>query len=336
MAQFYEDLSSDSLAPVYILSSQEPLLLGRAETAITNACVPKDLRSFNVDHLDGKTDSAEQILATLQTLPMMASRRLLVVRRLDAMASAELAKLLPYLADPNPTTVWIGICGKVDKRIKFFQRLKKAGYLRELTAPKSLSPWIQSEAKKRNIELGNGTARRLADVIGSDLSRLGLALEQLSLFVGERAIESDDVDELVADTRERSVFELTDAIGGGDLARALSAVAALFEQRQSSIGVLMMLGRHMRQVGLCQAGIAERLGGAELGRRVGAPPFVVDRLSQQARRYSVRAVATTLSLLAEADRALKGADQSTKVLGRALAERVIVERLVTKLIALAR
>jgi len=63
-------------------------------------------------------------------------------------------------------------------------------------------------------------------------------------------VTSDDVDELVADTRERTVFELTDVIGAADRPRALAAVASLCDQRESAVGVVVMLARHVRQLTL--------------------------------------------------------------------------------------
>ena len=51
-----------------------------------------------------------------------------------------------------------------------------------------------------------GTTNRLIDTVGNDLSRLSLAVEQLGLYAGDRPVTSDDVDDLIADTRERSVF----------------------------------------------------------------------------------------------------------------------------------
>ena len=90
MAEFYEALTPEKLAQVYILVSQEALLLDRAQDAIRDAAVPEDLRGFNVDHLAGKGGSADQIASISQTLPMMAKRRLVVVRGLDLLPPAEL------------------------------------------------------------------------------------------------------------------------------------------------------------------------------------------------------------------------------------------------------
>ena len=74
----------------------------------------------------------------------------------------------------------------------------------------------------------------------------------------------------------------------------------------------------------------------ELAKRVGAPPFVVDKLAHEAKNYSVRGLAESMTLLGEADRRLKGFGASTKVLGRVVAERIIVEELVSSLIRLGK
>lgn len=335
VAEFYETLTPENLVSVYVLVSKEPLLIDRAQAAILSAAVPEALRGFNVDHLEGKGAKAEVILQTLETLPMMSDRRLVILRGADTITTSELAKLVDYLDKPNPSTVFVAICSKkVDKRIKFFQRAKKLKMLFELSAPKRIGGWIRDEAKRQQVQLSSAAANRLGEVIGSDLARLGLSLTQLSLYAGDREISVSDVDDLVADTRERSVFELTDAIAGRDEPKALRAVHALFEQRQSSIGVVMMLARNMRQLALCQSALSENLGQSELAKRVGVAPFMLDRLVRQSKHYSVRGLAKSMSLLAEADRSLKGFDLSSKVLGKDLADRVVIEKLASSLIHL--
>jgi DNA polymerase-3 subunit delta len=328
------DVSSDSLAPVYIISSGSPLLVERAVSAIRDAAVPESARGFNYDVVEGKGATASRILAAAQTLPMMAKRRMVFIRDLAPMPAAELTKLIPYLESPNPSTVLVAITSKLDKRIKFYQKAKKAKMIHELAPPRNVSSWIKAEIKARGANFKPNAASRLADVAGKDLARIALAIDQLSLYAGDRPVEVDDVDDLIADTRERSVFELTDAIGAGDLSRALAGVSSLCAQRQSAIGVVVMLARHMRQIGLVHVGQAERLGKGQMAKLVGAPPFVVDKLMGQARRYSSTAVATAAVALTEADRALKGQAPKYKTLGRQLGEQIVLHELVTRIVSL--
>ena len=326
------DSAIDPGAPVHILVSQDPLLVDRTVTRLRDAAVPEAARAFNYDVFDGKGLTAERILAAAQTMPMMARRRMVLVRDLTAMPAAELNALVPYLGDPNPSTVLVCVCGKADKRIKLFAAAAAARALHELAAPRNLTAWIRQEAGERRIALEPAAARRLADVVGKDLARLALCIEQLALYAGDRPVTADDVDELIAETRERTVFELIDAIGAGDRRKALEAVAALFEHRQSAIGMVVMLARHVRQLATVRAGLARSASKGELARAAGVPPFIVDKLAVQARRFSEQSLDAALARAAEADVALKGFVPGTRILGRNLADRVIVERLVTSLL----
>ncbi len=328
----FDALTPDQLEPVYVVVSGDPLLLERASTAIRDAAVPEAARAFNYDVVDGKGADASRILAAAQTLPMMAARRLVVVRDIGAMAAGELAKLVDYLAAPSETTVLLATAAKVDKRVKFFAAAKKRKFMHELAAPRNLTPWVKEEARRRGVKLSAAAASRLCDVVGKDLARLSLSIDQLQLYAGDRAVEVDDVDDLIAETRERTVFELTDAIGQGDRMRALTALAALFDQRQSSIGVVMMLARHVRQLVLANNAMRRRVPKSDMARALGVPPFIVDKLLGQARRFSPAALDRAMIQLAEADFALKGGRPLTKTLGRELGDRVVIDRLVNDLI----
>ena len=131
------------------------------------------------------------------------------------------------------------------------------------------------------------------------------------------------------------MFELTDAIGQGDRQRALVALGALLDQRQSSVGVVMMLARHVRQLAVAQAGLQNRMPKGELGKLLGVPPFVVDKLATQARSFKATALDRAIRRLAEADFALKGGRPMLKTLGRDLGDRVVLDRLVAELLAMS-
>jgi DNA polymerase-3 subunit delta len=339
------ELVEKGLDPVYVLHSEHPILIERAVSAIRDEAVPPAARGFNYDVVEGKPTAAK-IVGLAQTLPMMAQRRMVFVRDLALLPADEAEGVLAYVAKPNPSTVLVGIASKLDKRLKLFAQLSKKGFVHVLDAPRQLAPWVRNEAQQKGVKIDGNAVSRLIDAVGSDLSRLSLAVEQLGLFAGDRPVTSDDVDELIADTRERSVFELTDAIGAADRPRALAAVASLCDQRESAVGVVVMLARHVRQLTLLHVMRNQNVPRNEWASRIGVPPFVVDKLMAQARSYSPSALATATQRLANADRALKGDITLTtqtaqftgpqlKALGRDLAERVILERIVGGIVELA-
>jgi DNA polymerase-3 subunit delta len=346
------DVKAGRLDPIYVLHSEHPILIERVVSAIRDVAVPPAARGFNYDVVEGKP-SANRIVSLAQTLPMMAQRRMVFVRDLTLMPADDAEALLAYVAKPNPSTVIVGLVTKIDKRLKLYAQLSKKGLLHVLDAPRQLGPWVRAEAQAKSVRIDPAAINRLIDTVGSDLSRLSLALEQLALYAGDRPVSSDDVDDLVADTRERSVFELTDAIGAADRGRALAAVSSLCDQRESAVGVVVMLARHIRQLSMLHHMRATNVPRPQWGSAIGVPPFVVDKLAAQARSYTPAALAMATQRLATVDRALKGditlvarpdafgaggtpwTGPQMKALGRELGERVMLEQVVDGIVALA-
>ncbi len=345
MDELLAEVRAGRLDPIYVLHSEHPILIERAVAAIRDAAVPPASRGFNYDVVEGKPSGA-RIVALAQTLPMMAQRRLVLVRDLSTLPADDAQAVIDYFGKPNPSTVLVALASKLDKRMKVFAAASKKGYLHVLEAPRQLVPWVKAEAQAQGVKIEGPAIGRLIDTVGDDLSRLAVAVEQLGLYAHGRAVTGDDVDELIADTRERSVFELTDAIGAADRTRALAAVASLCDQRESAVGVVVMLARHVRQLAVLHALRAQGTPRGEWASKIGVPPFVVDKLLAQARSYTPDALAHATRQLAEADRALKGditLDSRTatftgpqlKALGRELGERVILEHVVDAIVRLA-
>ncbi|MBA2538140.1 MAG: DNA polymerase III subunit delta [Deltaproteobacteria bacterium] len=345
MDELLDAIDSGDLDPIYVLSSEHPILVERVVHAIREASVPPAARGFNYDVVEGKP-TAQRIIALAQTLPMMAKMRMVYVRDLAGMPADEAEPMLAYLAKPNPSTVIVAVTSKLDKRLKLYAGLAKKKFLHVLEAPRAhaLAGWVKAEAKDRKVQIEPTAITRLIEAVGGDLSRLALAVDQLGLFAGNRPVTSDDVDDLIADTRERSVFELTDAIGAADRPRALAAVASLCDQRESAVGVVVMLARHMRQMSLVHVLRGANSPRNEWASKLGVPPFIVDKIAGQARAYSPAALSTATQKLAMADRALKGditlvdtlfTGPQIKALGRELGERVILEHVVDSIVQLA-
>ena len=328
MTDLLSKIEGGELLPVYVLAG-DAYLQELVERALRAAAVPKHAAAFNLEVIEGKEGGAATILNAARTLPMMAERRLVLVRRANELGKA-LADLVPYLDNPSPSTVLVLALDKIDGRLKFFQAAKKHKFVHELGIGRNVGAWVEKEAERTHVRIERDAVRRLVDVVGAEPGRLAASLAQLSLYAHGRSIVSADVDELVADTRERTVFELAEAVGEGDPPRALRAVAKLFAQRDSSVGVAMMLARHFRQLFLAKELAGARVSDRELAPRLGVPPFVVPGLLEQSRRFSLPALRRAFAQLAQADGDLKGTSKS------ALGERVLLERLVSSLIALAR
>jgi DNA polymerase-3 subunit delta len=307
------DIESGRVAPglVYCLHGAERYLIDRFVAALRAAVLAADggkVNAFNQETLDIKENGLGAVLNAAKTLPMFARRRLVLARGIDQLKSDDLEPLGPYLADPNPSTCLVLVGDKIDGRLRVFQTLRKAGHLHEFPRlrDRELGMWLAREAAARKIPLDKDAALALADSAGPDLGRMSLALDQLALFAGEGTrITRDHVEALVSETRERSVFELTKAIGAGDRTRALRLLTNMLRNREPPLRIQFMLLRQLRQIWT-----AKELAGAgvprmEIASHIGLPPFFLDDALVPARRMSVATLERSLRRLHTADRMLK-------------------------------
>jgi DNA polymerase-3 subunit delta len=302
------DVARGKIAPIYCLAG-ERYLVDAAHAAIRAAVLAEAgaAAGFNHDSFELKESGLETCLRAARTLPMMAKRRLVVGKGIDQVKADLLGPLVEYVADPNPATCLVLVGDKVDVRFKAFVALRKAGFL-HVFAPlrdNALAGWLRTEARARKIEISGDAAGALADLAGPELGRLSQALDQLALYAGERAISLDDVEELIAETRQRNVFELTKTIGAGDVARALALLANMLRNREPALRIQFMLARQMRQIWRAKELLGAGAARGEIASAVGISPYFLDDVLVPARRMSSATLARAFERLYQSDLALK-------------------------------
>jgi DNA polymerase-3 subunit delta len=294
--------------PIYCLSG-ERYLVDAAVAAIRAAVLSEagPAAAFNHDVFDLKDKGVGAAIATARTLPMMARRRLVIGKAIDEVKAADLEPLAAYAEDPNPATCLVLVADKVDVRFRAFQLLRKRGYL-HVFAPlreQALAGWLRTEARARKIALSADAAAALAIAAGPDLGRLAQALEQLALYAGARPITVDDVDDLIAETRQHGIFELTKAIGAGQVAGALALLANMLRNREPALRIQFMLARQFRQIWRAKELAAAGAARGDIAAAVGINPYFLDDVLVPARRISRAALERAFERLFQADLGLK-------------------------------
>jgi DNA polymerase III subunit delta len=300
------------LAPVYALVGEESYLIERSLEALRRAILGPDAGqagSFNLDNYDLKSSGLHAVLDSARTLPMFAKRRLVIARGLTEVKADDLAPLAEYVADPNPATCLVLVgAGKIDGRLKAFQSLRKAGFLHDFIRLRDwqVAEWIAGEVRRRGLAIMPDAARALADAAGPELGRVSLCLDQVALFAGAGVkITVQHVEEVVPESRERGIFELTKAIGAGQRTQSLALLANLLAHREPPLRIQFMLMRQLRQIWRAKELEANGAPRQEIASRVGISPHFLDDILIPARRMSTAGLERSFALLYDADRRLK-------------------------------
>lgn len=298
---------------VYGLFSPERTLRDEFLRHLLGVLLPEALRELNVEVVDGSAGDAADILGRLRTLPVLAPRRVVVVRDADLLPGAEAARLAGGLERPPSTGCLILVGEKLDQRTRLARVLAERGRL--LAFPRlrgpELAARLREEAEKRGKRLTPEAEALLLQLLGEDLPALLQTLEKADLFAGPRpVIEAEDVGAVAAQGRAGGIFELTDAVGRRKAGEALGSLRALLLQGEEPLKLLGMLARHWRLLVRARL-LTERGQGGAAAENLGLPPRVSESLLDQAGRFSLEELEAGFRILRRADLDLKGATRST-------------------------
>ncbi len=337
----------------YVLLGDDAFLLQRARHGILDALVPPDLRDFCLHDLDLADTSIFEALDLAQTPSLMAPFQVLFIRNLKTLYGRgqkkdEFAAIDDYFRRPNPQALIIFVADHIrlpqDLRTMDMQDKERAEKIRETlgdacgiielqrVSEDDAIQWAIREAESQKIRLTEDAARELVDALGAEMLTLSSELSKLVLYAqsqGSSTIELADVETMVSAAKQRSLYELTDAISLKDAPRAVALLHGLLNSSESgedaAIGHIFTLAKTFRQMlVLNEKQVRDQRAMWQVlwpGFRVA--PFAADALIAQARRYRDRSDLTRgLELIARADVELRSSPAD---------KRLVLERLVLRL-----
>jgi DNA polymerase-3 subunit delta len=351
--------SPPSLRAAYVLLGDEAFLYQHCRQGVLAALAPPETRDFSLHDVDLAEISIFDILDRAQTPSLMAPFQVIFVRNLKILygrgsKKEEFAAIDSYFRSPNPQAVLLFVADHLriptDLRRLDYQDKERYDRIRETLGDwcgfvelarvdeTDAMKWVMAQAESRGIRFEQDAARELVDALGADMMMVASELEKLCLYVGgpgstgtigRNHVTLGDVETMVLAAKQRSLYELTDAISQRDRARALLLLHGLLNAsdggEDAAIGHLYMLARTFRQmVIILEKNVRDsRAIWAALWQGFRMPPFAAEDLIRQARRYkSRRELTRALRLIARADLELRSSPPD---------KRLVMERLVVAL-----
>jgi len=296
------------MAPLYLLIGEEIFMIDQAIGKIKNKALGDGLADFNLNTFYASDCKVQDVVDAAQTLPMMAQRRVVLVKQAHDFSAVELEQLTPLIENPVDTSVLVLVAEKADMRKRFFKTFESKGVVCKFVRPyeNQLDPWIHEIAKLHGKVLSLDAVVVIKEWVGTSLTDINNELAKVAQYVGERAhIDVGDVKAVVSRSRIDTVFELVNCMGRGDCASSFTHLANLLDNGQNEIGVLSMTIRHFRILLLCHEALKEGLSQPQIASRVGVLGFFIKEYIEQAKRHDMRQLLQIYDVLLDTDRALK-------------------------------
>jgi DNA polymerase-3 subunit delta len=315
-------------APLYFYVGEEPYLMTQGLQLLRAAAVgPDDL--FNSERFDAGDTPVTEMLTAVDTLPAFAERRLVVITHVDALAADAQALLLAALETIPSTTCLAITATKIDQRRRLFAWLNQHATLINCQPllERELPAWLNAQAAALGLQLTPDVAHALLEQTGSSLHAVVNELDKLKLHAGDPAlpptppsqtgasppaapalvkITLEGLHALTARERNRSIFELTDAVGQRHCAAALAIVRRLLDQGEQPVGITVMLTRHLRRLWLAKAARDAGASSADLAQRLSVAPRYAETINRQVAGFTHAELRRAMTCCLTADAQLKG------------------------------
>jgi len=306
-------LAQGSPGGVFFLYGEDDHRKGEAVQALVDAHLDPGTRDFNLDVVQASEVDVEDLARILATPPMMAERRVVVVRGAEALAGAARSRdVILGLVENPPADLALILSARIPERskAKFYQTLIKRAQSVEflMITPDDVPGWLMGQATVRfGTTMEPDAARALGQAIGVDLGILSRELEKLAVVAGdEDYITLDHVRAAGTTLPKQDRWKWFDLVGARRFREAVTGVRVLLNQGESGVGLTVGLSTHLLRIGL-----AVESGPGAL--REVLPPhqrWLSGQIGAQAKGWNADAIRSAILGLLRVDRLLKASSLS--------------------------
>jgi len=310
---------------IYFLHGEEPFYIDLITNAIIEYALEENEKDFNQSIFYGKDSDVQAIIADAKGFPMMASRRVVIIK--EAQDLKKIEELESYFNNASDQTVFVVNYKykKFDSRKKVFKAASKNGIVfQSAKIPEyKLLDWINMFVKEKGFAIKPKAAMLLMEFLGNDLSKISKELEKLEILIEKgTTINEKHIEENIGISKDYNSFELVNAIGIRDVTKANKIVDYFNHNPKATplIVVISNLFNHFQK--LMKIHFLENKSREGLASVLRVPPFVVGELQKSARIYNPKKIAANIAILHEYDLKAKGIGNASAKDGELLKEMI--------------
>ena len=245
--------SSKKCEHIYVIAGEDEVLVNAECEKLLNELLEPQQRAIALFNADPAGTSIAEILDELRTVPFVAEKRFVLIKRADSFISKNRPLLEKYFDNPCPTGVLILTVSGWDSRTKLTKKLHNVGKLINVTPDKSweLPPRLIKYAKEAyDKDLDRNAAEILIELTGGNAVQLYSEIDKLALFAQEeKNITSEHIEALVGHNRLFNAFAVIDAIVAEQPAKAVSRLRVMFAaDRTAEFTVVGAFAFHLRKM----------------------------------------------------------------------------------------
>lgn len=241
---------AQNLAPCYLISGDEPLLVQECADAIRQAARAGGCTERQRLHISSKDDWLELGHAA-GSLSLFAERKLIEVQLPSGKPGTEGSKAIQEYLASSPDDVLLIVSGRIDKqsqKSKWYLALDQAGVVMPIwpVSPTELPRWISDRMSSLGLTAEPDAIALLAERLEGNLLAAAQEVEKLKLLHGDHTITATMVADTVSDNARYDAFRLVDVALSGDARGAVRTLRGLKGEAVQPPVLLWAVAREVR------------------------------------------------------------------------------------------
>ena len=298
------------------------ILFGNDEFAITRKL--KDFEAgfsdpttagMNTAHFEARSMSDEEFNNALNAMPFLAPKRLVTLANPSSKYNnpATRKKFEEYISKA-PDTVKLVIHEIIDAKeaqkhwlVKWAEKNANLVKTQAFMLPKQrdMAGWIVNEVKNQGGKIDPAATAKLGEMVGVDTRQAGMEISKLLAYVNwARPVQTSDVEAVCIVTSQQSVFDFVDALSQGNGKTAQKLLHRLLEN-EDPFSLWGMVVRQFRLLIQAREILDGRGNKDDVARALGVHPFVAEKTTGQANRFTMESLENIYRHLLSIDERVK-------------------------------
>ncbi len=295
----------DTKSLVYLFDGEEEFLKEEKVCKLAQDLLSEPTKDLNKTVFFAQDVDGPTIVSHARTLPFLSSKRLIVVKEVERLSPVDEDLIVSYLKNPTKTTCLVLETKKADRKGKLYQAARSYGRIISFDRlyEDQIDRWIGSRVRNFGKSISFEAREALRENIGGNLGTLSQAIEKVITYVGKKdEISAGDIEEVVGKSAKSRIFDLTDAIGRKQKARALKILHDLVGDGKNAPEVIGMLFWQLRRITRAKRLLTQgHLPRQKLASELKVHSSFLDDFIAQTRNFRMEELERGIELLLEAD-----------------------------------
>jgi DNA polymerase-3 subunit delta len=295
----------NNLLPVYLVTGDDSFLISQT-ISIFKKTVITELEDLNYNYFDGESQNISLVLNACNGLPFASKKKLVIAKLQNPLLKDDFELLKMYLSNPNPTTVLLLVSQVLDKtKLTNFEEID-CSKLDQNTLLKLIASRFNNYGKSITRSAGI----LLAQKTDNNAMKVVNEITKLNFYVSGDIVTDDDVNQLVSDSFDLNIYNLTNALAEKNSTLTLKILNDMLWAKTEPSQIIGAISNSFKRmfISIISTGHTNE----QIAQELKVKPYAIVKAKQTAQKFSVKNLKRINELLEEIDFKLKSGKMSAE------------------------